>query len=252
MKSSVHPENQQTLTPSWSLLPKSIELVKTYFVPLLYVSILPSLLITLSMTYSHGRTVQTANGHTMTSYGVFGTLGHNPLSITLFAIGMLWSVLSIAAKVYVQLRAVEGKSVGVAQSFRKSAKYILPLIGLTLVTLLIISIGFLLLIVPGFIFLRRYYLAPYYLVDRNVTIREALRLSAAESKPAAGYIWGLFGVMFVLSLVGLFIGSIPLGIGAVLTTFISLSYAFGPALRYKELGRGLQPSLGTDWSTIED
>lgn len=104
------------------------------------------------------------------------------------------------------------------------------LIGLYIVTGLIIFVGFILLIIPGLIMLRRYFLAPYVMIDKNCGIREAMDRSAAISKPHSGYIWGIVGVTILISMIGI----IPL-IGSIVAFVMGMFYSVAPALRYQEL-----------------
>jgi len=88
----------------------------------------------------------------------------------------------------------------------------------------------LLLIVPGVIAIRRYFLAPYLMLDKDLSIREAMKQSAALSKPYSGSIWGIIGVIVLLSLPSI----IPV-IGWAVSFVLMLLYSVAPALRYQEL-----------------
>lgn len=233
MASSEKSLNRPRLVYSWSLLPKSAELVRQYFVPLLYVSILPALLTELGSTYNHAFNVHSTDDSFSATIGLSAHNGSG-LGGTLVLVGILWTLLSLAARYYVQLRATKGQPVEVAEAYRKTASRIVPLIALMIVYTIMVIVGLILLIVPGLIVIRRYYLAPYYLIDRNVSIREALRLSAQATKPISGYIWGIIGVSIVLAILAGFLANIPLGIGAVIATFVNVLYIFAPAFRYRE------------------
>jgi uncharacterized membrane protein len=104
---------------------------------------------------------------------------------------------------------------------------------------LIIGVGFLLLIVPGLFLLRRYILAPYFLVDKELSINEALNQSAAFSKKYSGAVWGLIGVTILISLLGI----IPV-LGGIASAILGIAYYCAPALRYKEVTTGV-PSVTT-------
>jgi len=80
--------------------------------------------------------------------------------------------------------------------------------------------------------IRRYYLAPYAMIDRNCGIKEAMERSAAMSKPYSGSIWGIIGVMILISLVGI----VPL-IGWLASLILGMLYVVAPALRYQQLKR---------------
>jgi uncharacterized membrane protein len=106
----------------------------------------------------------------------------------------------------------------------------LRLIGLYIVVFLVTLVGFVLLIVPGLIMIRRYYLAPYVMLDKNCGIREAMDRSAAISKPYSGYVWGIIGVAILIGLIGI----IPL-VGSLIAFVMGMFYSVAPALRYQEL-----------------
>jgi len=76
-----------------------------------------------------------------------------------------------------------------------------------------------LLIVPFFFAMRRYILAPYYMIDRGTGIRESLRQSAQDSKKFSGPLWGLVGVNLLSQI-------IPIA---------DILYMCAPAIRYKEV-----------------
>lgn len=215
-------ETKNALTGSWKLLPASISLLRQYFVPLLYVSILPLLVNALGSTLA----------------GDFKTFGaRTTAGIALLVVSSLWTLVSIAASYYAQLHAVQHRPVGVVQAYRGSAKYLLRTIGLLLLYGLLMLVGFLLLIVPGLIVLRRYYLAAYYLNDQDLSIKEAMRRSAQDSKPVSGYIWGIIGVSLVLALAGSALNLIGGGIGIIAGIALGCLYIFAPALRYQEIKR---------------
>jgi uncharacterized membrane protein len=96
----------------------------------------------------------------------------------------------------------------------------------------IITIGFILLVIPGLIFIRRYILAPYVMLERNIGIMDSLNESAALSKLNPGAIWGIMGVMFLIGLMNI----IPIIGGLAAFAFGSL-YSVAPALRYRQLNK---------------
>jgi uncharacterized membrane protein len=104
------------------------------------------------------------------------------------------------------------------------------LLGLYVVMGLIILVGLILFIIPGLILIRRYFLAPYVMIDKKVSIREALDHSAALSKLNAGSIWGIIGVMILIGMVNI----IPI-IGGLASFVLGSLYSVAPALRYQEL-----------------
>ncbi len=104
------------------------------------------------------------------------------------------------------------------------------MVGLYLVVGLTIVVGFFLFIIPGLIFLRRYYLSAYVMLDKKTGIREAMDRSAAMSKPHSGSVWGVIGVTFLIAMTGV----IPF-IGWLVAFTLGMLYSVAPALRYQEL-----------------
>ncbi len=129
-----------------------------------------------------------------------------------------------------QLEASEGKSVTFDRIWKTTKQLGWRMAGLYIVVGLTILVGLLLLVVPGLIFIRRYFLSPYVMLDKKVGIREAMDRSAAMSKPYSGSVWGVIGVMFLISLIGI----IPL-IGWLISFILGIFYSVASALRYQEL-----------------
>jgi uncharacterized membrane protein len=144
----------------------------------------------------------------------------------------------MAAMYYLQVSAAKNKIVGTADLYRKSWRYLGRLLGFTILFAAMLIIGFILLIVPGFIVLRRYILTSYYIVDKDLPIGQAMKLSAAQTKPVHGYLWGTLGVYLVLSLAAslfsLIFVFIP-GATVIVTTLLVPFYYFLLVLRYTEI-----------------
>lgn len=105
------------------------------------------------------------------------------------------------------------------------------LFGLYFLVGLITVGGFLLLIIPGIIMLRRYFLAPYVFLDNeNIGIWEAMEKSAAMTKKHSGSIYRILGVMLLIILFGI----LPL-IGWLISFPLAFFYSVAPAIRYQEL-----------------
>lgn len=141
-------------------------------------------------------------------------------------------IVSYFLAVVLNLRASEGKKPTFRSIWNESTSNWLwaKLLGLGILTLLILLVGFILLIVPGVIFLWRLYLAPYILVDKKTAVFDALSISWNMTK---GYAWPIYSIMlfgFVLALTGI----VPI-VGALISFALAVAYAAAPALRYQEL-----------------
>jgi hypothetical protein len=215
---------QSTLTPSWQLFPKSLSLIRQHLEQVIIIALLPALLASLGSLL-----IQT--------HGIVGS----PIILA----GLVWTLGSIAASNYLQLTASQGKFVSTLDCYRKSWRYFGRLILFTILFGFMVVIGFILLIVPGLIIIRRYIFTPFYIIDQDLSISQAMELSAHQTKPIRGYVWGTIGVLAVLTvgstLVGLIFGFIPGG-STVITALLSVTYFFVAALRYLEISPKPKPT----------
>lgn len=209
------------LTASWSLVRPSIELLKRNLEPVIYLSFLPALILTVGL-------VLIGNSKH------FSFTTRTDIGLIVTALAGLWALLSYPGYLHMQLRATAGKTTTLRQAYSYGLPLVLRLIGLSIVIAVITIIGFILLIIPGLICLRRYYLATYYLVDQKLSIRQAMSRSAADTKPVSGYIWGVLGVALVFGIIGSVLGLVPVA-GRLLNLLLAYIYVFGPALRYREI-----------------
>lgn len=148
--------------------------------------------------------------------------------LIVFVLGTIAVVMAQSA----QLRAIEGKHLDFEALWRTTKELGLRLFLLYIVTAIIIIFGFILLIVPGLIFARRYFLAPYVMLDQKTGLKETLRRSAELSKKNTGAIWGVIGVIVLIGLIGI----VPI-IGGLVSFVLSCLYSVAPAMRYQQLKR---------------
>jgi hypothetical protein len=127
------------------------------------------------------------------------------------------------------LASAQGKKINLQQSLDKAFHFFWRFVGLTILIGLIVVVGLILLIVPGIFMIRRYILAPYYMIDRDLGIMDTLRLSAKESRALPWPLWGLVGVELLLTLPII----IPF-VGIFIAVGFQVVYACAPAIRYGE------------------
>jgi len=156
--------------------------------------------------------------------------------------GMAVSVMSLSA----QLDAVEGRPLDFQHLWKDFKRYwfrilILYAIFSVLVVifvwmfffgLLLFVLAGLLAIVLAFLVISRYFLTPYVIIDQDAGISQALSESASLSARNPGAIWGVIGVMFLISLV-----SVVPYIGGLLAFVLGSLYSLAPAMRYHQLKR---------------
>lgn len=166
-------------------------------------------------------------GTSFPSYLTFLSIGFSLLWLAIIVIaGTIANIMSNAA----QLKAAQGHVFDYKHLWEVVRQLGWRLFGLYIAMGLIIIIGFVLLIVPGLIFIRRYLFAPYVMIDKNLGVKAALAESAALSKLNTGSVWGVIGVMFLIGLLNI----LPY-IGGLAAFGFGLLYSVAPAMRYQQL-----------------
>ena len=202
-----------SLPSAFDLFRPSWEAVRRNLNSFLWLVLLPSLLAGTGSLLTRGFHKQHAAGGQLLSF-----------------IGVIYSLVVLAAVPLLSLLAARGHTVQPEVVFKSSWHFFWRLLGLYIVTAMVVLVGLLLLIIPGIIMIRRYYLAPYFLIDQDLEIVEAMRQSAAATKGHSGALWGVIGVQILLGLIGV----IP-AIGSIVVVFFELPYACAPAIRYLQL-----------------
>lgn len=226
------------ISSSMDLLPQSFRLIRSHLNAVVWLVYLPALLMGLgqmlvaqvfvSQHYAQGAMTLTRLGN-----DVLGS-PKGQLGLGLAFAGLIWSILVFPAIIYGTLAAAKGKDFDPINAAKESRRYFWKTLGLTAIIAAIVEIGLILFVVPGIIFLRMLILAPYYLVEHNLGVFEAMRVSARQSRLSKGPIYGVIGVLIWLMIGGAFLGIIPV-IGVVLSLIVTYLYLFGPALRFIEL-----------------
>ncbi|MFN3387399.1 MAG: YciC family protein [Allosphingosinicella sp.] len=131
-------------------------------------------------------------------------------------IAMIASALLQAAVVRCAIRDLGGRSCDVAESFVAALKLVLPLIGLTILSGLIVGLGLLLLIVPGIIFYVSLIVAVPVLVEERCGVIDSMKRSADLT---SGSRWRIFGLIILYILAYGFlasaVGAAALAMGAL-------------------------------------
>ncbi len=155
--------------------------------------------------------------------GAFGPIGRGTIiagylfSIIFSIIAAVISVLMSIGTLAITLKVCDGQPVTYGDLFARRDLFFRYLWG-NLLYALIVALGFVLLIVPGFIFLIKYQFVPYLIVDRGAGASEALKMSA---KLTAGVKLRLY--LFSLALAGVAIlGALALGVGVVVAVPVIL------------------------------
>lgn len=153
----------------------------------------------------------------------------SPVLAALFRlIGVIVSLVVSIGAIRISLRLHDGGSATVRDLFAVDGPLFWRYFLASILYSLIVTVGLVLLIIPGVILSVRYVFYGYALVDRNARPLEALAQSAAASRGAWGSI-SLFGLAVILLNI---LGALLLGIGLLVTAPVS---ALASAWVYRRL-----------------
>lgn len=142
----------------------------------------------------------------------------------LFGIGLIKIAIDFSLN-------IKGKFKDLFSQYRLFLKYLVA----SILYFIIVTVGFILLIVPGIIWAIKFSFFPYFIVDRKMGAIEALKASGRVTKNTR---WNLFLFCILLGLINL-AGFIVLGIGLFFTipiTIIALAFVYHKLLIFdKEL-----------------
>jgi hypothetical protein len=159
----------------------------------------------------------------------FYTGGHVAPVASIDFLGLLVGILVAPSLVMLQLTSVRGEPAEAGDIFQQGLGYVWRLLGLGVVLGVGLLVAFVLLVVPFFILLPRVVLAPYFLVDKDLGVFEALRASNEAYKRWRGT-YGVIGVSVLLSLPAI----IPI-VGTVVSVVLRFLYQPAFAMRYEQL-----------------
>lgn len=150
-------------------------------------------------------------------------------------IGSMLTLLFYPLLTYVQWYAAKHGTVSLRQAAQRGAAHYWRLLWLLILMSMIIGIGLAAFIIPGTIFLRMFILSPFYLIQHNLSITDALRQSARESK---SYKWPIYSVLAVIALFSI---TTSFGVlGQIAGTILTVLYNLALALRFHEIHKSSQ------------
>jgi hypothetical protein len=150
----------------------------------------------------------------------------------------MWGVTALTYAV------VSDHKIGIFESFKKSKHLILSFFWIGILTTLAVSLGFILLIIPGIIFAIWFQFSTYILIKENKKGTQAL---SSSRKLVEGYWWSVFGRIVVSIIIG-FLISFVCGIVPFIGSFLAvvLLYPFTiiySYLIYKNIKEIKQPKV---------
>lgn len=152
-----------------------------------------------------------------------------------FGVLLFLSPLATAVILHATFQHMRGRPVRLGESVSQALGRFLPLLGVMVLQTLGISLGFLLLIIPGFILLTMWYAAvPVCIAERAGPIRSLGR----SRELTKGYRWRIVGLMFLLGIMG--------GIGSAVFVLLgtALAQEWG-AIAAQTLWQGLSGGFGS-------
>ena len=211
---------------AFDLFPQSVKLIRENIKLFAIVYSVPVLMTLLQLFNSGGDT--TVDTTTLGNVNAAAVLGVSAgVAAVILVVGGILEVMSLG----LELAVVKGVKTDLAKLWELTKKYFFRLIGLGIVVAVVVLVGFLLLIVPGFFMIRNYLLAPYFMVDQDLGIMDSMKKSKEMAQANSGAIWGLIGVTILIAVVPSFLGTI----GSVAASLLGIAYSVAPALRYVEL-----------------
>jgi hypothetical protein len=218
---------KQEVPSAFDLFRPSWEGVKLNLVELIMIFLVPGAILALYCLIAAAAAGLTGNGNI------------NGFGVGLLVIGVVaaivYAVLLGPAIVHIQLQSARMQKVDYQGIWATSKKFWWRYLILSIVVGLIMVVGFLLLIIPGIIFLRRYFLSQYALIDQDLSTGDSMRTSNALSRGRSMAIFGIIGVDFLISLPNV----IPI-VGGFITFLLQIVYFCAPAIRYDQL-KALKP-----------
>ncbi|HVC36134.1 MAG TPA: YciC family protein [Candidatus Dormibacteraeota bacterium] len=155
-----------------------------------------------------------------------------PILVSYAVAMLLFLGLFGPATAFTQIESAKQNKVGFKEALGKGTHLAFRFIGLSILVAIIVIIGLVLLFIPGVLMIKRYLMSPYLLVDKDLSVAEAMRQSAALSKQHSQGLWGLLGVQVLIGLPSI----VPL-IGSLVSLVLGIPYYCAPAVRYVQINQ---------------
>ncbi len=139
------------------------------------------------------------------------------LALPLQFLNIVWQAILAMGAIRIGLKLIDGKTPEIPDLWSCIPKTLDYLIVKILVSL-IVAIGFILLIVPGCIWMLQFFFSGYLVVDRGEKALAAMKHSSTITNGAKWPLAGFAAAMFVVNLVGL----ICFGVGILVTLPITM------------------------------
>ncbi len=214
---------------SWQLVKKNWQM----FAVVNILSLLSAVLAIFSDPPKDEQNYQTfgSAGNMLLGPGLAPAIGLGIIVILAFIVA---SIFLLAMSTSLELRSSKNETPSFDTLFQTAKKFWLRQLGLFIVMGIIITIGLILLIVPGIYAIGRLIFAPYLMFDKDLGIVDSLKASANLTKGNAGPVWAAIGLTILFGVGAGIIGAFPV-IGELLSTLIMIAFSLIIVLRYREL-----------------
>lgn len=155
--------------------------------------------------------------------------------------GALLILYTTVASIVTEFASVRGEKLSLPQALNRSQPYILPVLGLFLLSTLLIVAGLILFIIPGLYAMFLLVFAAYILIDRNLGVIEAMKESFQFSKQN----WKLVLAWLILQAIINIPASIVPVLGNLLTFALSIAYLCLPVIIYLAVQQPVIKKKGT-------
>jgi len=155
-------------------------------------------------------------------------------------VGTLWLVLNVLSSYVFTLRVGRQQEIKLWAIYRRAFGFVPRLMGFAVLFILVLTVALLAFIIPGVIVFRRYYMTPFYLIDNDCGIREAMQMSAAESKPQSYKVYSLLLVTVLLAVLSMELNRLFPPYGAVAGLLINTTFAYAPVILYLHLRQAFE------------
>lgn len=151
------------------------------------------------------------------------------LQIISSIINNLFSISIAPAFIVIFLKSIDGKKIEAMDAVNNGLRFIIRYFFLSILVVLVLFASTLALIVPFLFIMPRLILAPYFLIDQNLGIIDALEASWTQTKGHSGKVWGVVGASIVMVLPALTIIGIPVAF------YLSFMYSAASGILYKHI-----------------
>jgi hypothetical protein len=216
------------LTSPFDLIKKAINIFSkkenAIFLAEIYLPILPLSIISRVQGYIPTSLI---DSNAMWFNLVFGVL-----QILYLLIGVFVMIAGIVALG----KVVGGGELSVKKTFGSSWKYYWIFLLLSIVLVLIYFFGFILLIIPGLLFVVWFAFSRFMMIEKDLGVKQAL---AKSKELAKGIYWKILGRLIIFGvftvIVQMILSVIPYGLGSIISSLLGAFYMLPLYLLYREL-----------------